>query len=182
MKSFLYPVLLLSFLNSAPAFGQTKEKLLTEAEQFSSQAGTLIERQFIEIGKVKGIEVKVLKYQDLNSGLGKSALRFEFQYRSTNAYTTDTKVASLDVDEIEGLIKSIKNLQASVFPTTRTVYTEITFRSRTGFEAGAYFSLEKGRWSAYLQLERFDKNSLVFLTTDDFSALLDLIEQAKAKM
>lgn len=53
---------------------QTKEKDLTQAEQFSAQAGTLIKRQFLDIGTIKGIEVKVLKYKDLNSGSGKSAL------------------------------------------------------------------------------------------------------------
>lgn len=164
---------------SACAFGQTKEKELSQAELFSAQAGTLIERQFIEIGKVKGVEVKVLKYKDLNGGTEKSALRFEYDYRST--YTSDTKIASLDVDEIDGLIKSIKNLQANVFTTNREVYTEVTFRSRTGFEAGAYYSPDKGKWSAYVQIEKYDRNSTVFLSTEDFITLLGLVESAKIK-
>lgn len=167
-------------LATTATFAQTKEKELTQAEQFSSQAGTLIERQFLEVGKIKGIEVKVLKYKDLNSGTSKSALRFEYEYKSS--YSTDTKITSLDADEIDGLIKSIKNLQTNVFTSTKDVYTEVTFKSRTGFEAGAYFSPDKSKWTAYLQIEKYDRNSLVFLSTEDFSTLLSLVEQAKAKM
>ena len=172
-----YSILIFALVAStAISFGQTKEKELTQAEQFSSQAGTLIERQFIDIGKVKGVEIKVLKYKDLNAGTGKSALRFEFDYKSSYS------IASLDADEIDGLIKSIKNLQINVFPTTREIYTEVTFKSRTGFEAGAYYSPDKTKWSTYVQIEKFDRNSMVFLSTEDFASLLSLIEQAKAKM
>lgn len=161
-------------------FAQTKEKELTEAEQFSSQAGTLIELQFIDIGKVKGVEIKVLKYKDLNSGISKSALRFEYAYKST--YSSDMKITSLDADEIDGLIKSIKNLQTNVFTSTKDVYTEVSFKSRTGFEAGAYYSPDKNKWTTYVQIEKYDRNSLVFLSTDDFVTLLNLVEQAKTKM
>jgi len=169
-------IILLSF----KVFSQTKEKELTQAEQFSSQAGTLIERQFIDIGKIKSIEIKVLKYKDLNANVSKSALRFEFEYKST--YTNDTKIASLDVDEIDGLIKSIKNLQTNVFTTTREIYTEVTFKSRTGFEAGAYFSPDKVKWTTYIQLEKNDRNSMIFLSTEDFTVLLNIIELAKTKL
>ena len=171
---------ILAFFYAMFVFGQTKEKELTQAEQFSSQSGTLIERQFLDIGTVKGVEVKVLKYKDLNTGNGKSALRFEFKYKGS--YSSATKIASLDNDEIDGLVKSMKNLQTNVFPSTRDTYTEVTFRSRTGFEAGAYFSPDKSKWTAYAQLEKYDSDSMVFLTTDDFMTLLNLIEQAKLKM
>ncbi len=163
------------------AFGQAKvEKQTTQAEQFSATAGTLIEKQFVDIGKVKGISVQVMKLKDLNSGTAKSALRFEYEYKSS--YTSDTKIGTLDLDEIDGLIKSMNNLKTNVFSSTRDIYTEVTFKSRTGFEAGAYYDVDKKKWSAYVQIEKYDKNSIVFLTTDDFNALLALVEQAKTKM
>lgn len=159
---------------------QAKENTLTNAELFSSKAGTLIERQFIDVGKVKDILVRVLIYKDLNSNVSQSALRFEYVY--STSYTVSTKIAALDVDEIDGLIKSIKNIQNNVFSTTRDVYTEITFRSKTGFEAGAYYNTDKNKWSTYVQLEKYDTKSMVFLTIDEFNALVDLIIQAKAKI
>ncbi len=167
---------------TAFAFSQEKksEKQTTQAEQFSSQAGTLIEKQFIDVGKVKGITIQVMKLKDLNSGTTKTALRFEYEYKSS--YTSDTKIATLDLDEIDGLLKSMNNLKTNVFTSTRDVYTEVTFRSRTGFEAGAFYDINKSKWTAYVKLERFDSNSEEFLNTDDFSTMLTLIEQAKAKM
>jgi hypothetical protein len=90
---------------STIAIAQTKEKELTQAEQFSAQAGTLMERQFIDVGRVKGVDVKVLKYKDLNDGTERSALRFEYEYKSS--YASDTKITSLDSDEIDGLISRI---------------------------------------------------------------------------
>lgn len=163
------------------AYGQAKvEKQTTQAEQFSATAGTLIEKQFIDIGKAKGVAVQVMKLKDLNSGISKTALRFEYEYKSS--YTTDTKIATLDLDEIDGLIKSMNNLKLNVFNSTRDVYTEVTFRSRTGLEAGAYFDIEKIKWVAFIKLEKYDSNSQVFLSTEDFTSILTLVEQAKAKM
>lgn len=162
-------------------FSQEKvEKQTTQAEQFSATAGTLIEKQFIDIGKVKGVTVQVIKFKDLNNGTSKSALRFEYEYKSS--YSSDTKIATLDLDEIDGLIKSITNLKSSVFSSTRDVYTEVTFTSRTGFKAGAYYDVDKAKWVTFVKLEKFDSNSQVFLTTEDFATLQNLVEQAKAKM
>lgn len=41
------------------------------------------------------------------------SLRFEMEVKG--AYTKDTKMAALDQDEIEGLIKSIRTMQEKVF-------------------------------------------------------------------
>jgi hypothetical protein len=174
-------VLLIGLLVASIAFSQAKvEKQTTQAEQFSATAGTLIEKQFLDIGKIREVSVQVMKLKDLNSGISKTALRFEYEYKSS--YSTDTKIATLDLDEIDGLLKSMNNLKTTVFPSTREVYTEVTFRSRTGFEAGAYYDTDKKKWIAYIKLEKFDSNSEVFLNTDDFSSMLALIEQSKTKM
>ena len=181
MKKNLHLIILLLICSFSNSYAQeSKEKLLSNADQFSAKAGTLIEKQFINIGIVKGVEVEVLKLKDLNDGLTKSALRLKYDVKSS--YSNDTKIASLDSDEIEGLIKSIKNLQNNVFTSTREIYTEVTFKSRTGFEAGAYYEPTKSKWSAYIQISKYDSKSLVFLNVDDFASLLSLIEQAKTKL
>lgn len=178
MKQVLFLTLFLCTLNAALC--QNKEKTLTQAELFSTQSGTLIEKRFITIGKVNGIEVQVIKYKDLNSGAEKSALRFEYEYKSS--YSSDTKVAVLDMDEIDGLIKSMKNIQENVFPSARENYTEITYHSRSGFEAGTYFSTSQAEWKTYFQLEKYDKNSLVFMSTEKFIELYGLVVLAKGKL
>lgn len=176
-KVFLTIVL---FATSFIAHSQEKkEAVLTQAEQFSAQAGLLIEKQFLDVGKVNSVKLQIMSIKDLNSNTVKTALRFEYDYKSS--YTSDTKVATLDKDELDALIVSMKNLQTNVYPTTRDNYTEVTFKSRTGFEAGSYFDIGKG-WKSFLKLEKFDKNSMIFFNNEEFITLIPLLEQAKLKM
>jgi len=170
-KIILISLLLLSTI----VFSQEK-KILSNTEIFSAKCGTLIEKQFIEIGECKSIKINVLKVKDLNDGTTFSAIRLE--YESVDRYTKTSKISILDKDEIDGLIKSIKNLN-SVFKTNRDTYTEITFKSRTGFECGAFYTK---KWKTYVKLEKYDSDSMVFLSTDDILNFLSLIEQAKSKM
>ncbi|APY12145.1 hypothetical protein BWZ22_13325 [Seonamhaeicola sp. S2-3] len=178
MKKLL--LVLLSFLAFNLSYGQTdsKEKELSNAEKFSSKSGTLIEKEFLDVGTLKKAEIKVIHYTDLISNESVSALRFEYEVASS--YSSDTKVASLDADEIDGLIKSIKMMQEKVFTSSPTNYTEVTYKSRGGFEAGCYWS--KGDWGTYLKLEKYDGKSYVFLKKDDFPELLTLLEKAKTLM
>ncbi len=159
-------------------FGQTKEQELSNAEKFSAKAGSLIQKEFIDIGVVKDAKIKVIQYTDLITLTKQSALKFE--YVSVGKYTSDTKAAILDADEIDGLIKSIKIIQEKIFPSVVSTYTEVSFKSRGGFEAGCFWS--KGSWDTYMKLEKFDKDSYVFLKKEDFPTLLNLLELAKTKL
>ncbi len=154
---------------------ETKEKESTKVGSFSSKSGTLIERQFLDVGKVKGLEVKVIKLKDLISNASLSALRFEY----STSYSGGTKINQLDGDEVEGLVKSMQKLVNDVFISSVDVYTEITFQSKSGFEAGAYFDTSKKVWKPYLKIEKYDSKSNVFLELEDFSKLLELIKQAQ---
>jgi hypothetical protein len=164
----------LQIFAQAPA----KEKEQSNAEVFSAKAGTLMQKEFVEIGIIKKAKVQVLYYTDLISNTKTSALKFEVDVATT--YSTDTKVAILDVDEIDGLMKSIKLMQDKVMLTVPTTYTEVYYRSRGGFEGGCFTS--KGAWSCYLKLEKFDSKSYVWLDSEDLSTLYLLLEQAKSKM
>ena len=178
-KTIIINTLAVLFL-SVQAIAQTpaKDKEQSNAEIFSAKAGTLMQKEFIEIGTVKKAKVQVLYYTDLISNSKTNALKFEMDV--VTSYSTDTKVAVLDVDEIDGLMKSIKLMQEKVMITVPTNYTEVYYRSRGGFEAGCFTS--KGAWSCYLKLEKFDGKSYVWLEASDLTTLYGLLEQAKAKM
>lgn len=171
-KTFLTVGLFL--FTATTTFAQTKEQELSNAEKFSAKAGALIQKEFVEIGSV-GAKISVIYFTDLITNTKQSALKFE--YESVGKYSSDTKSAVLDADEVDGLIKSIKIIQDKIFPSTATNYTEVSFKSRGGFEAGCFWS--KGTWSTYLKLEKYDKDSYVFLGKDDFPTLLGLLEHAK---
>lgn len=160
------------------AQGPAKEKEQSNAEAFSAKAGTLMQKEYIDIGTVKKAKVKVLYYTDLISNMKTTALRFELEVVSS--YSTDTKVAILDVDEIDGLMKSIKLMQDKVMVSVPANYTEVSYKSRGGFECGCFVS--KGAWSSYLKLEQFDGKSYVWLESSDLGTVYSLLEQAKAKM
>lgn len=175
MKKTVLTMMLLAFGLLTFAQTSTTSNELSNAERFSSKAGTLIQKEFVELGSVKNTEISVVHYTDLNTLDSISAVRFK--YVVSTSYSTDTKIAILDSDEIEGLITSIKMMKDRVFTTNPTNYTEIIYKSRGGFEAGC-FSSKKG-WSTYLKLERFDSKSYVFLKNEDFTELLSLLEEAK---
>lgn len=156
----------------------TKEQEQSNAEKFSAKAGTLMQKEYLEIGKIKDAEINVVYYTDLINNAKTNAVRIEYEH--VGKYTSDTKTAVLDADEIDGLIKSIKLIQEKIFPITPTKYIEVSFRSRGGFQAGCFWSKEK--WSTFLKLEKFDSDSYVWLSKEDFPTLLNLLEQAKTKL
>ncbi|WP_431244668.1 hypothetical protein ACQ9BO_10580 [Flavobacterium sp. P21] len=171
---------LLCISSIAISFAQTdlKEKEKSNAEKFSDKSGTVIQKEFIDVGDLKKCKIQIAKFTDLVSNQKTSAVRFEYSYVSS--YSSDTKLALLDSDEIDGLIKSLKLVQEKILPTTATSYTEVSFRSRSGFEAGRYS--KKNSWDFYMKLERYDGKSYVFLDKEDLPKLLSILEQAKASL
>jgi hypothetical protein len=170
--------LILSFTGVAHAQAQTVAREQSNIEKFSAKSGTLIEKQFVDIGTIKKVKIQLLTITDMIASAKISGVRME--YVSSGRYTSDTKVTFLDSDEVDGLIKSINILKTRVLNSTRDNYTEIVFRSRSGFEAGGYFS--EGKWTTFVKLERFDKDSYVFMTPDDFDGLLMLLQQTKPRL
>lgn len=172
-------ILVILFLAYNVCWGQNSTENISNAELFSSKAGTLIEKEFIDIGKIGKTEIQILKITDMIDGESICSLRISQEVKDT--YSSDTKIAQLDSDEIDGLIKSMNIIKESVFGVNPPNYTEITFRSRSGFEAGCFWS-SKVAWSTYLQIKRNDRNSMVFLKRADFDELLILLEIAKNKI
>jgi hypothetical protein len=175
MKKIFLIIFIISFCS---VYSQTKEKELSNAEKFSAKSGVLIKKEYVEINVLKSASFKVVIYSDLMNNTKASALRIE--YETANKYSTDTKIAVLDADEIVGFIASIKLIREKIFTSSPVIYTEVTFKSRSGFEAGCYWS--KDKWNTYLKLEKYDKDSYIFLDKDDFEPLLTILEQAKVTM
>jgi hypothetical protein len=156
---------------------QTAKPDSSNAEMFASKPELFIEKQFIEIGFVDMIELRIMKIKDLNSGITRNALRFEYQ--TTNQIFSQTKLAIVDEDELDALIASVHSIITKEFIIEKETYTEVTFQSRSGFVAGAYYTIDKKKWIPFLQLERHDSKSTITVSHEDFSHFLDLLKQAK---
>ena len=150
----------------------------TNAEKFALRTGTLVEKEYTVIGTLRKTELSVVNYSDLVSGEKTSAL--EISADLTLDEVTTTKVAVIDADELDGFIKALKTLNSTVLQSRRENYTEVTYRSRGGFETGCIFT--NGEWNAYIMLEKKDGGSVVFIERNDFVTLLMFLEDAKKKM
>lgn len=176
MKHLIIIFLAVITVNLTYGQANSKEKELSKAEQFATKVGTLIKKKFIDVGTIKKVEIKVIHCTDMISAESISSVRFE--YELTSSHTFDIRIATIDADEIDGLIRAIKIMQEKVFTTTPINHTEVTYKSRDGFEVGCYWRLES--WIAYLKLKKDDEKSYVFLKKDDYTKLLTLLEKAKA--
>jgi len=175
-KSLLIIILVLpSFI-----FGQKEavQKQQSNAEKFSDKAGTLIQKEYEPIGDVAKCKIQVLTFKDLLDGHKVTAIQFEYEYHAS--YGSDTKLAVLDADEVDACLASIKMIREKVMPLKANKYTEVSFKSRSGFEAGCFS--KKDKWSGYMKLSKYDSNSFVFFEEGDFSMLYSLLQSAKTKL
>ena len=148
----------------------------SNAEIFSSKSGTLIEKTFQDIGKYNKIKLQVEKFTDMISGTSIKALRIE----ELGGFNTAIRNASLDVDEVDGLIKSIRIINNEVLDVIPKNYTEVTFYSRSGLKAGCF--LYRNKWNIYIQLNKHDLQSTIRLKRSGILQLLELLENAKSQL
>lgn len=177
MKKVIITICLAAFAISS--FAQNIEKAETNADKFSKKSGTLVESEFIDIGTVKGVDIQIMKMKDLVAGTSIKALRLEYEVESS--YSTDTKLAGLDVEEIDGLLKSIKALRTAM-EAKKENYTEVTFKSKSGYSLGAYYDNKKSTWSSWMKIEQFDSKSYVFLSAEELASFQYFIEKAKSQI
>ena len=178
MKKIILSLFLSSSLN---VYSQEIKKDIeqTKSEKFSQRSGTLLQKDFIDLGQIGGTEIKILKISDLNNNESNSSVRFEKQGYGTYA---DTYINTIDKDEVDGLIISIKNLLNNVLKSTPTTYTEVTYSSRGGFSLGTYFEVKKSKWTNFIKVEKYTSKSMAILNEADLQSLLSLLEQAKTKI
>lgn len=166
-------------LLSLTAFSQDVKKDIetTKSEKFSQRSGTLLQKEFIDLGTVAGTQVKILNIKDLNNNESNSSVRFE---KVSYGTYTDTFINAIDKDELDGLIISIKNLLNNVLKTTPTTYTEVMYSSRGGLSLGSFFEVKKSKWTSFIKIEKYSSKSMGSLKEEDLQNLLNLLEQAKS--
>jgi len=176
MKRILLLFIFLYSLNGT-AFSQTgseAKKSQSKLEAFTSKSGTLIKKEFTDIGAVKNCQVQVLKVTDLLSGESFSGVKLEVPG------TYGDKSTLLDSDELSGLLNSLNLIKDKILNTTPEIYTEIVYKSRGGFQAGCFRS--KTEWSLFLKIDQYDDKSYVWCKPEDLDKLISILSNAKAKL
>lgn len=152
----------------------------SRADLFSKRSGTLISTEFADIGIIGGrIKIMLARFQDLITNQEERAIRFEYDYYSEYADYPDTKIGTLDKDELEGLLKSLKIIVNNIFLTSPANYMEVNFTSRSGLKAGCFY---QNKWSFYVKLSEYDSNSFVFLDKECANDLLKLLTNTQDKL
>jgi len=149
-------------------------KKMCNADKFANQTGVLIKNEYIDLIEINRCRICIVQLLNLNNNKSVSALKFEFQLLKASV--------NLDEDEVDSLMKCIKTLQKSVLSTKPKTYTEVIYRSRSGFELGSFF--ESGRWRTYMKIDYIEKveaSSEVILEKADLLLLINTLEQAKEK-
>jgi hypothetical protein len=177
MRNLTVAVLIL-FASVVYSQSQTAPK--SKAEQFSEMEGTLVQKVFVDIGKFNKVDFQVLYYTDLVNGKSISAMRLSLNYQSQ--YTSDEKVAVLDRDEVDSLMKSVNYLITNATRRTATSYEEMLYTSRAGFKLGCYWDADTSSWKGFMKLERFDKDSSIYFNSEGLLMILSLLDKVRSKM
>lgn len=165
------------FSNIIISQDQNSDSKQNKAEIFSTKSGTIIKKQYEDIGKYNRIKLQVVKFTDMISRVSVKALLFEEVSGLSNSAAHSV---TLDVDEVDGLIKSIKIMNNEVLDVKPKNYTEVTFYSRSGLKAGCF--LYRDKWNIYIQLDKRDFQSTVRFKRSGIVQLLELLEIAKKQL
>ena len=173
-------------------FGQqvkdtAKKDGVTNIERFSERSGTLIQREFIDVGSIASsgflgsayrCEVQLFITTDLINKITSKGVRFEYHYSGGK----DTRLGYLDADEIDETMKAIKIIQTEILNKKVDNYTEVFFSSRGGFSFGCNSKMQK--WEIYMDLNsnRRSTETLVRLTDSEVEKLYLYLQQIKNKL
>lgn len=132
-----------------------QESPATKFEEFTSEDGALYITTFYEIespkAKYGALEINVVRSINVDSGSSVAAMRFQF--KDADKYAS-TRMSILDEDEVQSLSKAvlyIRKNQRRMIDEAKT-YTEVTYESRSGFEAGFFISPENNSIGYYIRV------------------------------
>lgn len=169
--ALLMPMALLAQDKVADA-PQSKSKTL----EFLEKDGSFIQKEFYQLGKVKGVECEILILTNLLNKQKMGCLRLKTTYYN-RVGGNDTYIGTLDADELSASVQSLQFIKDQLIPTTPSTYTEAEYKTRDGVKMGAYSS-EKG-WKSYIYTKGYTTRSAEFFDASNIDTLIGYFNQAK---
>ncbi|NGM63558.1 hypothetical protein G5B30_16740 [Sphingobacterium sp. SGG-5] len=147
------------------------------AEIFSQRTGRLISSEKILIGSViSKIELFLVHYRDIIAKEEIKAIHIEYEYTDGIAEYPTMMSSTIDIDELDGLIKSLEHIWDKVISTHPRNYTEVLFTSRSGIKLGCVY---RSDWYFYMKVSESDDRSIVSMRIDCLYTLLELLTKAQ---
>jgi hypothetical protein len=175
-KSSLFLVALIScFIGFAQQ--EVKEKSLSKTVEFSEKNGVLLQKEFEDLGSIKGVTFKNAYIKDLLTGEKIVALKLESSYYIGSGSSVDYS-GILDFDELDACIKSLKYIKENLITTIPQLYTEIEYKTRDGIKIGTYLA-NKTQWKLFIQTASYSNKSIKFIELDQLDNIISVFEKSK---
>lgn len=178
----ILPFIVLSLFIASPVFAQQKkeeEASSSKTLEFMAKDGSLLVKEFYDLATIKGVKCQVLIIKDVVANKKIGCMRLETTHYSSYSSSPDTYIGTLDSDELDACIKSLKYLKDNLLSQPATTYTEAGYKSRDKVEIGAFYSTDKNNWSAYVQTKSYTSRSMKFFDAENLDALAAEMEKAK---
>lgn len=147
-----------------------------KADIMEGKPNVVIQKEYLKITTFKNIAIVVEYVTDVTNNQKLSALDLEFSTTGENSETISTM---LDPDEVDGLLAFLQNVQDNIAKAAAPKnYTEYTYVSKSGMEAGCYFDKV---WKTYIRIDKDDSKTNVELEKDDLVSFISFVRQAKSK-
>jgi len=160
---------------AATTFAQDKKEC--KADMLADTPGAVIQKEYVNITVMDHLTIVVEFVTNTANNQKLSALDMEYKTGGDDGTTSNTL---LDADEVDALLAFMQNIQDNISKTTAPKnYTEYTFLSKSGFEAGCYWDK---KWKTYFKVDSEDSKTDMELDNEDMTKMMSFIRQAKSKM
>lgn len=176
-------VLALAVLPGVHAQEETKADTVTKVEQFLSQRGTLLIKDFYEIGSLQGtLSTSATVQAVVITTSGARVRGVKFTRPTTSKYGRD-QTGFIDEEELAEVIKSIDVITAEAerLKGQKVEYKEVIFKTRGGVSLG--FFQAGSKQNAFFQVNSSDSSdAIVFGEINLLKHLKVLLEKAQARL
>jgi len=177
MLKYLIALIAVGCSMGLAARAQDTNALKTEIGLFESQTGVVIVKGFGQIGSVStsAATISVRCKESTSAATGRKDYGIAIEIAANQGRT----LAIVDYDELDGLLYSMDYLGKLNFGVTSLPGFDATFTTKSGLELIAYGNKQQGGIRTYLQ---YDDSPRIPLASDQWTQLVNLINQAKATL
>lgn len=155
------------------------DKSMSNSDLFANKPGTYIKKEITDHATARNIKFSILKLTNLKDDTQSTSLRLETTVNTR--ISTRSFIASIDSDEVDGLIETLKYIK-SLIGSVPSAYTEVIYTTRGRFRAGAYYNDEKVAWVPFLKIDNISDDSMIIFKESEVEILMNIITGAKPKL
>ncbi len=157
---------------------QTPEDSKSNTVRFSQNEACLIQKEFYSLGQLKGgitFDALVLTNMKTHEKTGGVVIKIQFQ---SSVYGNAEFPGTIDYDELDSCLKSLRTLQDSLTLSSPFTYTEYDISTRDGIMIRVFHHNKKG-WQAIIQTKRNHPDSAKQIDIKELVQVTQFLNDAK---